>query len=419
MSKKVQLRLVYSDKMGESGENHVIRLPRGARENFGFSNDSVVVGKGLYELSLKIKQAYKEDVRRLAKMIRTGRVSEEEARYVGFVTRSVQQRLSRRKDPEGLWVTDGISRITIGADPEFGLIGNAGLLVRGSQVISAVGKFGSDGPGVEVRPDPSRNHLQVVDNIRSILRNPPKRTDDFRWRGGATFVDLNRVYWFGGHIHLGRPSQIPTARALSIYTRVASVLDGLLALPMARFDTPDPWRRRNGCQLNYGKAGDIRTKNPEMDRFEYRVLSGLWLVHPTLAKIALGTAKCITETSYGRIADKGFDLEWAANPSSKPGMLNSFGIKGLREIKAMINRARPEEVTEDRIEAWERWVRNLDKFDDYKPEITALISLVKEDPSNIVEGISLDVKKNWQEERVLLPRASKKLRTALDGVEAR
>ncbi|MBD3260773.1 MAG: hypothetical protein GF334_03715 [Candidatus Altiarchaeales archaeon] len=419
MSRKVQLRLIYSDRMGEAGENHVIRFPRRARENFRFSNDRVVIGKGLYELSLQVKQAYREDVSRLTRMIKSGKVREEETYYVGFVTRSVQQRVSRKKDPKGPWVTEGISSITVGADPEFGLIGKQGFLVRGNQVLSAAGKFGSDGPSVEVRPDPSRSHLEVVANMQSILQNPPPRVDQFLWKGGATFVDPNRVYWFGGHIHLGRPSQIPANRALPIYTQIAGALDGLLALPMARFDTPEPWHRRNGCKYNYGKAGDIRADYPERDRFEYRVLSGLWLVHPTLAKIAIGTAKCIAETAYGRIADKKFDLEWASNPISKPGMLKTFGIKGFREIRAMINRARPEEVTEDKIDVWERWVRSLDRFDDYKPEITALISLAKEDPSHIVEGVSLDVRKNWQEDKKILPRASKQLRTALEEVEAR
>lgn len=418
MSQKIQLRLVSSPKMSDAGEDAFIRFPRRAREYFGFSNDKVVIGKGFYEVSLQVKQAYKKDIQRLAKMIRTGRVSEEEARYVGFVTRRVQQRVSRKDARGGIWVTDGISSITVGADPEFGLIGDEDVLVRGNRVVQHQGKFGSDGPSVEVRPDPSRNHIEVVNNIRSILHSPPEAADRYRWRGGATFSDQNRVYWFGGHIHLGRPSQISAEHAHPVYERIATALDGLLALPMARFDTPEPWQRRNGCKYNYGKAGDIRADYPEQDRFEYRVLSGLWLVHPTLAKVAIGAAKCITETAYGRVAEKGFDMEWAAAPGSKKGMLKSFGIKGLNEIRAVINQARPEQITPDQVQAWSRWVQDLDRFSEYGPEMRALIALAEEEPNIIEEGINLDIRQNWQEEQVLLPKASRKLRTVLDEVES-
>jgi len=417
MSSKVQLRLVASTKMAETEENDVIRFPRRAREYFGFSNSKVLIGKGYYEVSLKVKKAYKEDIQRLAKMIKTGKVTEEEARYVGFVTRNTRDRVTRKKGGGDIWITEGISNITVGADPEIGLIGDNGALVRGSSIVGHAGRFGSDGPSVEVRPTPNTNHIEVIRNMRQILLDPPAAADAYRWRGGATFQDHHRVYWFGGHIHLGRPAQIKSEDAGPIYERIATALDGLLALPMVRFDTPEPYLRRNGCKYNYGKAGDIRSDYPEQNRFEYRVLSGLWLVHPTLASIAIGTAKCITETAYSRVAEHDFDPTWAANSASKKGLLKSFGITGVTEIRAVINNAYVTGVTEDRLATWERNLRKLDRFDEYKPELNALIALSKEDPEVIEENINLDVKRNWQEERTLLPRASKRLRKALDAVE--
>lgn len=418
MSKKIQLRLISSEKMSEAGEDDVIRFPRRARECFGFSTEKVSVGKGRYEITLQAKPAYKSDVRRLAIMIGAHTLSEEEARRVGFVTSRVQNRIIRKEESGDAWVTGGISNITVGADPEFGLIGNDGLLVLGSQIVPHEGRFGSDGPSVEVRPNPSTNHIDVVNNIREILHNPPHQVEPYLWRGGATYTDSNRVFWFGGHIHLGRPSQIPAENAYPIYERIATALDGLLALPMSRFDTPEPWQRRAGCKFKYGMAGDIRADYPEQNRFEYRVLSGLWLVHPTLAKIAIGTAKCVAETAYSRIAEKGFDVEWASAPISRNSMLKSFGIKGLTEIRAVINRARPDQIASEMIELWARWVQDLDRYEDYKPEIKALIALANEDPNSVEKGIDLDVRKNWQGGENLLPRASKKLRIALDEVEA-
>ena len=200
MSRKVQLRLLASKTMSDKGENGIIRFPRKAREYFGFSNNQVVLGKGKYQTNLTVKQAYKDDVRRLAGMLQKGRLTDEEAVSVGFVTRTIQQRINRKEG--NVWVSDGVGNITIGADPEFGLVDHRGMLRRGSNVVPHDGRFGSDGPSVEVRPPPDRDHLVVVNRIEEILRNPPEAAEPYKWQGGATYRDENRVYWFGGHIHL-------------------------------------------------------------------------------------------------------------------------------------------------------------------------------------------------------------------------
>ncbi len=414
MSRKVQLRLLGSKMMSDKEEDSCIRFPRKAREYFGFSNNQVVLGKGKYQIVLTVKKAYKEDVRRLAEMIRSHKVTDEEASSLGFVTHTVQRRISR-KEGQNVWVSDGVGSITVGADPEFGLIDGQGILNRGSNVVPHEGHFGSDGPSVEVRPLPDRDHLVVVDSIRGILANPPAAADKFEWLGGATYQDPNRVYWFGGHIHLGRPAQLAAEDAYPVYQKIATLLDHLLALPMVRFDTPDPQQRRNGCQYGYGKAGDIRADYPEQDRFEYRVLSGLWLVHPTLAKVVIGAAKCITETAYGRIADQKFDLEWAAKNASHKGLLKSFGIKGVREVGALINKGLPTDVTDEHIKAWRRQIQDLDFFDDYAVELRALMALAEAAP----QEFGLNIRKNWMESTPVLPKhdAGSQLRKALEAVE--
>ena len=177
---------------------------------------------------------------------------------------------------------------------------------------------------------------------------------------------------------------------------------------------PNPHLRRNGCTYGYGKAGDIRADYPEQDRFEYRVLSGLWLTHPTLAKIVLGTAKAITETAYGRIAEKKFDLEWAEGPASRKSLLKSFNLSGLQNMRRVINSGKANLITQDHIRTWERWVRGLDRFDDYSEEIVALIELVKAEPRKF----DLDIKKNWLENPPpLVTKPPAALKAALCAVE--
>lgn len=411
MSRKVQLRLLASKTMSGKGENEIIRFPKKAREYFGFSNNMVVLGKGQYQTNLSVKKAYRGDVHRLADMLQQGKLTDEQALSVGFVTQTVRQRMNRKEG--NVWVSDGVGNITVGADPEFGLVDEEGVLHRGSTVVAHTGRFGSDGPSVEVRPPPDRDHLVVVKRIEEILKNPPSEADAYGWRAGATFKDKNRIYWFGGHIHLGRPSQIGAGVAQGVYQKIATGLDSLLALPMCRFDAPEPHRRRNGCQYSYGKAGDIRADYPEQDRFEYRVLSGLWLAHPTLAKIVLGAAKCVAETAYGRIADQKFDFEWAQAPISRKGLLKSFGLRGVREVEAIINKALPQEVTAERLKEWKEQIRKLDFFDDYSAELKALMALAEAGPTEF----NLDIKDNWYNEETLLPKAGARLRRTLEAVE--
>ena len=408
--------------MSDAGEHGIIRLPRKARDHFGFTNSVVVVGKGEHRFGLEVKQAYKEDIQKLAKKLATGKVVESEAISAGFVTRSILQKVNRRQG-ESVWISDSLEEITVGADPEFGLIDmSRATLAKGNQLIVKAGPFGSDGPAVEVRPDPSVDHTVMVGNISSILQNPPSAVLPYQWRGGATFTDVNRTYWFGGHIHLGRPAQIDPECAMDYcYPSIATVLDHLIALPLVRFDTPDPQRRRNGCDYGYGTAGTGDTDDTNasirshIDRFEYRVLSALWLTHPTLAKIVVGATKAVTESAYAAIAKQGFDYEWAG---STP-FLKTFGIGARTSIRNIINNSKPEAVTKDHLTRWNRQIRDLERFGDYSEELNALITLVGADPNTIRKYLNLDLRAGWQDgEKFLAGITNTKVRESLEAVEA-
>ncbi len=421
MARKLQLRLVASPEMGEQGESDAIRFPRAVRDRLGVrTRCKVRVGAGDYQTELHVRKARKADLTRLARMLATGRITEKEALYAGFVTKAVQQRVARHRGEGGdLWLSAAKEPITIGADPEFGLIDNTGRLHRGDEILPHNGPFGSDGPGAEVRPAASKDHGMLVANIRKILNDPPNGASAYRWIGGATYKDPNRKYWFGGHIHLGRPEELDPVAANDCYRGIALALDHLVALPLVRLDTPEPGLRRNGCKYGYGKAGtfengdsdaSIRTK--EGNRFEYRVLSGLWLTHPDLAKITLGVSKCVAESAYARAREENYDPEWTSAPASKRGLAKSLKLRGTREITAIINRAEPGSVTTDHLKAWERRLRELDFYGDYEEEVEALIALVQHVP----ESFHLDLKQTWLEGAPLTPKAPKRLQRRLEAV---
>ena len=422
MSRKVQLTLMASTKMSENKEHGIIRLPKKARLHFGFTNSVVVVGKGEHRFGLEVKKAYTQDVQKLAKKIGSGKMSEEEALTSGFVTRSVLQKVNRRQG-ESVWISDSLEEITVGADPEFGLRDSYDRFIRGGNVIKKEGAFGSDGPAVEVRPAPSVDHVAMVGNITEILQDPPEVMKPYKWVGGATFSDEHRNYWFGGHIHLGRPTQIDPDDAIEhCYNGIADVLDHLLAFPLVRFDTPNPNLRRHGCDFGYGTAGtgDTGDTNSSVrshaDRFEYRVLSALWVAHPTLAKIVVGATKAITESVYAGIADKKFEYDWVDTPGFRKG----FGISGSRAILDIINRSKADSITKDHMTRWRNQIRDLERFDDYSEELNALIALVGADPSVVKKHLDLDLRQGWCEgKRFLRGMNNTRVRDALEAVAAK
>lgn len=415
MPKKMPINLLISAEMSEREEDQRVRLPRLTRESLGLPGTHIVLGKGEYQLEVQIRQAFRRDVLRLARMHRRGEISQVEFLATGFVTRSTYQRLAGRKSGDAVWISEKADDITIGCDPEFGLVNEAGFLQYGNSVLpgSRHARFGEDGPGVEVRPPPGRDHRELVRGIRTILLDPPPKARDFKWMGGATYRDPNRIYWFGGHIHLGRPSRLRKNQA-SAFSSLAKVLDHYLALPLLTFDTPEPNARRRGCTHKYGMAGQIRAKDG-YSRFEYRVLSGLWLTHPTLARIVLGTAKAVAEDFYSRAAKTGFDPGYL-----KDGYAGAegFRLENLRHVSSLINGAKAEELPEDLHRYWWGLLDSLRTREEYAAEVEALIALVGASPSQTVPSLGLRIDTNWGKNNpVLLPKGTANLRRALAAVE--
>jgi len=432
MSEMAQLKLLpyvrlVEDEVSPEGFE-IIRFPKRGRDALRFRNNLVVVGKGENRFALEIKPAFKEDVIALNAMVKAGTISMDEAETVAFVSRNLLDRITRLRggSVKSLWVTDGVEDVTTGADPEFGLIttdpkGDK-YLVPGNSVLPKRGKFGSDGPGVEVRPAPSRDYRQVIANIKEILSNPPDVTKAYEWIGGATYRDKRRTYWFGGHIHFGRPLQILPSKATSCFRSIAAVLDAYLSFPLVRFDKPEPNLRRNGCSVGYGKAQTNDSIRADYDttcsRFEYRVPSGLWLVHPTLAKAVMGTAKCVVEAAYRRMAGKNFDYNWISAHTAN-SLVGSFNIPNYPEIVSIINGSETAKITAQHLMHWKAQLKNLETYPQYKREVDCLLAITETPPNVVVPDLCLDLRANWIHQQSLLPHVNLPLvRTAIEALEA-
>lgn len=185
-------------------------------------------------------------------------------------------------------------QVTIGADPEFGLL-SRGALVHAENALTGISagdatELGPDGSGrpVEVRPAPSENPIQVVANIRQVLR-----------RGANKFPDLYRFKWkagsiactdpIGGHIHFGHPELKASTKLCDDITRLLNKT--LTPIGVLIEDVEEARFRRLGT--HYGSIEESPCRHQPWG-FEYRVLAS-WLVSPRVAGGVLSIAKALVE----------------------------------------------------------------------------------------------------------------------------
>ena len=170
-----------------------------------------------------------------------------------------------------------MASITIGADPEFAFMSQAGALTRPDKVIrgNTESEFGIDGSGrvAELRPSYANSPKQLVANIKSVMQygieNNPLSVA-FRWKAGGT-ADEEPI---GGHIHLGHSRLCDRA----IAQNVSDALNRIVApLTLMAEDKEEAVLRRAGS--SYGQLTGENCWREQSWGMEYRVLSS-WLTSP-------------------------------------------------------------------------------------------------------------------------------------------
>jgi hypothetical protein len=181
-------------------------------------------------------------------------------------------------------MNDKVIDFTIGADPEFGCVDRKGHLVTSTDFVSEEEgvEFGSDGNGTtfEIRPGPSKDPIQVVNNIRDIfVRQTIKEPEflKFKWVAGT----WHRGYPYGGHVHFG------ISKNVIIHKDAVNFLDhyvGIVSLLM-EIKRQGIKRREDG----YGRMGCMRV---QPWGFEYRPMSS-WVSSPYVAAAMLCLSKTV------------------------------------------------------------------------------------------------------------------------------
>ena len=177
------------------------------------------------------------------------------------------------------------NKITIGCDPEYGLVRDGRLVIPSELIRNCSGggsnQFGIDGSGrvAELRPDYSDTPSGLVANIQKVLQSGVKDNPNIlavKMKAGSSVVDEP----IGGHIHFGHAKLRDPIYA----RRVAEALDKTVSiLTLMVEDQDEALSRRVGT--GYGQPGQNNYRDQSWG-MEYRVLPS-WLTSPEEAEAVL------------------------------------------------------------------------------------------------------------------------------------
>lgn len=232
------------------------------------------------------------------------------------------------------------TRVTLGADPEFVMLGPDGKVVPASRFFPRDGDAGCDSvvirgvrrwPLAELRPAPATEPAAVAKDLRRLLGEAARRTAGtaLSWRAGAGPV---RGLPLGGHVHVS--GAVLTGERLR-------ALDNAVALPLRLLEPPSAAARRP----RFGALGDFRRQSH--GGFEYRTPPS-WLVSPRLARGVLALAKVAAEHSRDLAPARPLDddaVRDAFYAGDREALLAGFaivrealaGTAGYRKYEAMIS----------------------------------------------------------------------------------
>lgn len=429
MPAQKSLILVPSERMDNNKkegrhENGLVRMSKKTRDHMGFNQKSVelfpqgdVSDIANKTMLLDIHQAYTADIKKL----RAEGYSAAEIKKVGFVTTPTFNKITGKNggSKDDVWITEDFAVTVIGADPEFLLFNEEGSIIRASNVMGYHGQLGSDGAMAEVRPKPAITPEDLTKNIQVLFENDNlvENIKPYLWRAGCYFKDQNRDYPIGGHIHIGNPVRIakmPTTSKERFFKVFNKIIDEMLSIPMIKIDgTKLGKARRSECTMathgnGFGRFGRYRLCN---GRLEHRTLSGMWLLHPTLATMVFGTAKAIIDEVFTYTADNKFDTnylfpeklhgrqiwqpnfnDWAEIP-----LAADLGcVKSSDYMTNMLNNSPAEKITKKFLTEWYSRMKGLTTYKKYAKYVDGLYEILKIN-TKAFHDYKPDLKRAWVE----------------------
>lgn len=424
MTKKKLILLPSSsmdkNKKENRSENNLIRMSKKARQFMKFTEDQVEIwsagdtatDRKKSAILLNIFHAYSEDLDGLKKS------KDVDINRVGFVTTKIWNRVTNGKNEQNVWISTGVHDTVIGADPEFLLFDEDGNVVRANNVIGKQGVIGCDGAMAEIRPAPAITPEGLIKNIRSIFsdKNLTSPITQYKWIAGCYYRDSSRDYPMGGHIHIGNPLKVArmTLNKREMFFNVLNkIMDELLSIPCIRLDNDMGNKRRTQCQMSntggWGYFGEWRTCD---GRLEHRTLSGMWLMHPSLAKCVVGTAKAISDDVFKKWANENFNHGYIipkkyADRSRDYFLADSFkdwhnlpickdtnACMSSKELKEILNNSKSSDIDKAFLSKWHKKMRELSTYNKYSKYIDGLKEMLTI-PITDISKWDRNIKDNW------------------------
>lgn len=420
-----KLTLIISERMDNNrkrdrAENNLVRMSAVARDYMKLHDDhvelwpvgSVGEEKLNKSLSLKIFHAFSSDIQK---------VDEEQRKYVGFVTTETFNKIcgGDKTSTNNIWISDDILNTVMGTDPEF-LVFKNGAVINATDILPYAGEMGSDGAMAEIRPQPEVSIDKLVKNMKRIFEVNLNKDNLNGCELIATCYheDANRGYPVGGHIHVGNPVQLVNKSSTTrekFYRVLNKIMDEYLTVPLIKLDGPDGAKRRDTKKpgSGYGYFGDYRT---EHGRLEHRSLSGIWLLHMSLSRAVLGTAKAVTDEAFRLIAEHRFEEEYILpNKFSDVNLYNSnFSswdkvplaadmkcIEPSRWMRGALNVSDNDLINRTYINKLYNKLRQLSTYEDNRKYIDGFCEILR---VNYKEFSNWDrnIKNNWLSDRKFL-----------------
>jgi hypothetical protein len=412
------------NKKDNRNEQNLIRMASKVRSFMDFGEDKVELwtvqdSERQEAVLLDIFKAFAADIKRAKRLVQQGELKPGDLNRVGFVTTKMYNRVTNGDNDMNIWVSTGVHDTVVGADPEFLLFNKDGEVVHANGVMQKAGEIGCDGAMAEVRPKPSSSPEGLVKNIKAAFSNKSltSKINEYEWRAGCYFRNSKRDYPMGGHIHIGNPvkvARMSLSRREVFFNVMNKIMDEFLSIPCIKLDGEMGTKRRTDCQMSLGNGGwgyfgEWRTCN---GRLEHRSLSGMWLMHPSVAKCVIGTAKAITDEVFKRWANEKFNFDYIA-PGKYSNMtranMNKEGFNGWKDLpvckdmqalmpssklKAMLNQSKSGDITKTWLNNWHQQMSKLSTYGKYNQCIDGLREILRISMPELSK-CDLSIQKNW------------------------
>jgi hypothetical protein len=424
-------RSMDNNRKEQRNESTLVRMAGKARSFMDFEEDKVEVWtvKGSERetaVLLDIFHAFSKDVKKVKDLVRQGNLKPGDLNRIGFVTTKMYNRITGGDDDTNIWVSTGVHDTVVGADPEFLLFDSSGEVVHANNVMNKAGIIGSDGAMAEIRPGPSSSPAGLVANIKKAFADTSltSKIRDYEWRAGCYFANGKRDYPMGGHIHIGNPAKVARmdiSRRELFFNVMNKIVDEFLSIPCIRLDGEMGHKRRVDCQMSmggggWGYFGEWRTCN---GRLEHRTLSGMWLMHPSVAKCVIGTAKAITDEVFKRWANERFAFNYIIPDKYKNTSradMNKNGFVGWKsfpicadmsavmpstELRNILNSSKGSDISKSWLDKWHSNMRRMSTYDKYSGCIRGLREILKVSMTEL-DKWDRKIQNNWLKSKKFL-----------------